>query len=242
MATAPRYVMSTNDPASPIYSEGCTTLFGSSFVHLADYGIAARAAISGTGKTWNVDAFYGGAAPYNFYGDDYPSLFLTDDALLSVVGFDPALNSGVNAPIPTPAQPNALLAPYWADFKVVYDETAGTGVRIAGAGGGALMIVEYDGLQRNDGQPGSFDVQALVMRAVDFDFPEIVFAYDNITGTLPAGVIGVENNSGTAGLAYTEAPQDGLLICYDWTADRVELTYQAAVSYTHLTLPTSDLV
>ncbi len=229
LATAPRYVMSDNNPASPHYSPNCTTPFGNGFLHLAEFGIEARSAISGTGKTWNVDAFFGGEEPYAFYGDTYPSLFLTDDALLSVVGYDGALNSGVNAPIPTAALPNALLAPYWADFKVVYDQVEGTGVRIAGAGGGALMVVEYDGLQRNDGQPGSFDVQAWVMRSVDFDYPEIVFAYDNITGTLPAGVIGIEDRLGATGIPYTDTISNNLLICYNWAPEQVELTYAVDV-------------
>lgn len=229
IATAPRYVMSDNNPASPHYSPNCTTPFGDSFLHLADFGIAARSAISGTGKSWNVDAFFGGDQPYEFYGDAYPALFLTDDALLSVVGYEAALNSGVNAPIPTAALPNALLAPYWADFKVVYDQPAGAGVRIAGAGGGALMVVEYDGLQRNDGQPGSLDVQAWVMRSVDHDYPEIVFAYDNITGTLPAGVIGIEDRLGATGIPYTGAISNNLLICYDWAPEQVNLTYAVDV-------------
>ncbi|HHY53961.1 MAG TPA: trypsin-like serine protease [Chloroflexi bacterium] len=229
IATAPRYVMSDNNPASQHYSPQCTTPFGASFLHLADFGIEARSAISGTGRSWNVDAFFGGEQPYEFYGDAYPALFLTDDALLSVVGYDAALNSGVNAPIPTPALPNALLAPYWADFKVVYNQPAGAGVRIAGADGGALMVVEYDGLQRNDGQPGSFDVQTWVMRAVDPDYPEIVFAYDNITGTLPAGVIGIEDRLGASGIPYTDAISNNLLICYDWAPDQIELTYAVDV-------------
>jgi len=230
VANAPRYVMSTNDPDRADYSPFCGTPFSNEFLHLGDFGIPLLSAVDGNAKTWNVDSFFGGSEPYSFFGDHYPSLSLTDDGLLSVMGFDPALNSGVNAPIPTAAAPNALLAPAWADFKIVYDEEAQTGVRIAGAFGGNLMFVEYNGLQRNDGQPGSLDLQAAVWRDALPFFPEIVFSYDNLTGTLPALVIGVENNNGTDGVAFDDEISDNLLICFDWTADEVELAYAVQVN------------
>lgn len=228
--TTPRYVMSTNDPDRADYSPACGTPFGNQFLHLGDFGIPLRPTIEGDAKTWNVDSFFGSLDPYAFFGASFPSLWLTDDGLLSVDGFDPALNSGVNAPIPTAAAPNALLAPGWANFKIVYDEEAGSGVRIAGAGGGALMFIEYSGLQNNEGPEGALDMQAAIWRAVTPDYPEIVFSYDRIAGTLPDMVIGVENLDGTEGVAYTDDITDNLLICFDWTADEVELTYRVQVA------------
>ena len=230
VVNAPRYVMSTNDPERDDYSPACGTPFGNQFLHLGDFDIPLRPAVDGNGKTWNVDAFFDGAEPYTFFGDNYPSLSFTDDGLLSVLGFDPALNSGVNAPIPTSAAPNALLAPGWADFKIVYDEEAGTGVRIAGAGGGALMFIEYNGLQNNEGAAGALDMQAAVWRVVTPDYPEIVFSYDRIAGALPTMVIGLESVDGTEGVAYTDGIRDNLLICFDWTADEIDLTYRVQVN------------
>lgn len=230
VVNTPRYVMSTNDPERDDYSPACRTPFGNQFLHLGDFNVPLRPAVDGDGKTWNVDAFFGGAEPYTFFGDNYPSLSFTDDGLLSVLGFDRALNSGVNAPIPTQATPNALLAPGWADFKIVYDEEAGTGVRIAGAGGGALMFVEYNGLQNNEGAAGALDMQAAVWRVATPDYPEIVFAYDRIAGALPNMVIGVESADGTEGVAYTDGIRDNLLICFDWTADEIDLTYRVQVN------------
>jgi uncharacterized repeat protein (TIGR01451 family) len=226
--TAPRYVQSNNDPASPNYSPFCDSPFGG-YVHLEDFGIELQPSVDGNGRTWNIDSFYGGVTPYSFFGVEYPSLYFTDDAVLSVIGFDSHLNSGVNAPIPTAALPNNLIAPLWGDFKVVYDEDAGTGVRIAGAGGGALMFLEYEGLQSATGQ-GSINVEAIIARAVDPFSPEIVFAYDRAAGALPATVTGVENATGTAGAAYTgPVGADNQLICYDWTADEVVLQYSTRV-------------
>jgi uncharacterized repeat protein (TIGR01451 family) len=225
-----RYVMSTNDPERDDYSPACRTPFGNQFLHLSDFDIPLRPTVDGNGKTWNVDAFFGGSEPYTFFGDNYSLLSFTDDGLLSVLGFDPALNSGVNALIPTPAAPNALLAPGWADFKIVYDEDEGTGVRIAGAGGGVLMFIEYNGLQNNEGAEGALDMQAAVWRVVTPDYPEIVFSYDRIAGALPNMVIGVESVDGAEGVAYTDGIRDNLLICFDWTADEVDLTYSVQVN------------
>ncbi|MFN8465391.1 MAG: trypsin-like serine protease [Caldilineaceae bacterium] len=231
VVTAPRYVQSTNDPTSPLFSSACKTPFGG-YVHLEDFGIPLQSAVEGDGRTWAIDAFYGGTDPYSFFGGRYPQLYFSDDAALSVVGLDPHLNSGVNAPIPSPALPNNLLAPLWGNFKVVYDEAAGTGVRIAGAGNGALMFLEYDGLQSaaGSGAGGSIDVEAIVSRAVDPFGPEIIFAYDRAAGTLPPTVTGLENATGTSGVAYDDpVGADGHLICYDWTADELVLTYGAQV-------------
>lgn len=229
VATAPRYVMSTNDPDRADYSPACATILGNTYVSLSEFGIPLLPGVEGNGKRWNVDDFFGGLGPYTFFGQDHPALFFTDDGLLSVAGFDPALTSGINAPIPSPAAPNGLLAPAWADFKIVYDEGAGTGVRVAGAYGGLVMFVEYNGLQRNDAQPGSLDVQAQIWRALDPFFPEIVFAYANITGTLPATVTGLENLDGSQGISFTDALSDGLLICFDWTVEELTLTYRTQV-------------
>ena len=228
VVTAPRYVQSTNDPASPLFSAACDSLFGG-YVHLEDHGIPLQPAVDGDGHTWAIDSFYGGTDPYSFFGKQYSQLYFTDDAVLSVVGFDPNLNSGVNAPIPTPALPNNLLAPFWGDFKIVYDEQAGTGVRIAGAYSGAVMFLEYDGLQSAK-TAGSINVEAMVSRDVNPFGPEIIFAFDHAAGTLPGTVTGLENATGTEGAAWDDpVGADNQLICYDWTADEIVLEYSTKV-------------
>lgn len=229
VATTPRYIMSTNDPNRADYSPACATILGDAYVSLGEVGIPLLPGVEGNGKRWNVDDFFGGAGPYAFFGQNHPALFFTDDGVLSVVGFDPALTAGVNAPIPTPAAPNGLIAPAWADFKIVYDENAGAGVRVAGAYGGALMVVEYNRLQRNDAQPGSLDMQVHMWREVLPDFPEIVFAYNNITTALPSTVTGLENLAGSQGISFTDALRNGLLICFDWTVEEITLTYRTQV-------------
>ncbi len=226
--TAPHYVQSTNDPESPLYSPSCDTPFGG-YIHLEDFGIPLQPQVEGDGRTWNIDSFYEGGMPYSFFGKSYPQLFFTDDGLLSVAGMDPHLNSGANAPIPTAALPNGLLAPVWGAFKIVYDKATGSGVRIAGMGGGQVMFLEYDGLQ-SAATPGSINVEAIIRRQVDPDAPEITFAFDGATGVLPATVTGLENATGTAGIAY-DGPvgASGQVICYEWTADQVELTFSATI-------------
>jgi uncharacterized repeat protein (TIGR01451 family) len=226
--TQPRYVMSTNDPASPLYDEGCATPFGSTYLPLATVGYPLWPAANGDGQTWHVDEVLGYTDWFLFDGAGHPRLYFTDDALLSVIGFDERLNSGINTPIPSPALPNYLIAPYWADFEVVYDPEAQTGVRVGSAFDGALVVVDYNGLQRVDGFPGSLDVQALIWRRISAAYPEIVFAYNNINAP-PPGVIGIEDGTGSEGLAYTGEIHDNLLICFNWQADQVELAYAVQV-------------
>jgi uncharacterized repeat protein (TIGR01451 family) len=231
VATAPHYVPTSSDPQSSIYSPLCMTPFGGGYAHLEDYDAPLEPTVNGNARTWNVDSFFGlRDEQYSFYGEKYPRLFFTDDAVLSVLGHDSHLNTGVNAPIPTAALPNNLIAPLWGDFKVVYDEAQGTGVRLGTMGNGEIMIVEYDGLQ-SVGTKGSINVEAFISRSVNPFAPEIVFAYERARGVLPKTVTGLENATGTQGVAHKgQAGGDGLVLCYDWKADEIMLDYSTKVT------------
>ncbi len=120
----------------------CDTGFGG-YVDLEGFGIGVREGIDGDSFVLNIDDFYGGDDPYFFYGSSYDAVYVTADGFLTVdenVGATP----GANTDMPDAAAPNGLMAPFWRDLVVTYDADANTGVSIAGAGGGELMIVEWD--------------------------------------------------------------------------------------------------
>ena len=67
---------------------------------------------------------------------------------------------------------------------------------------GAVSIIEYDGLEPffDGGTPDPIgDMEVVIYNDVDPDFPEIIFAYDNLDmAALPAeATIGTENRDGT---------------------------------------------
>jgi uncharacterized repeat protein (TIGR01451 family) len=229
-------------PGDPYYEvtdsisePNCDTGFGG-YADLEGFGINAQAAISGDTSAWIVDA---GAIPFNFYGDDYASIYLTDDGF---VGFDIDNNwvispePWVNQDIPDPVLPNALAAILWQDMEIVYDLATNKGVSIAVATSGSFHIIEYDDVQIFGDPTSTYDFEVVYYHQVD-DTPyyyEIVFAYDNLVGDIDASTIGLENYLGTdaATYAYNDASfTDGHMICFDYVVPSTThtITFQVTV-------------
>ncbi|MCP4345660.1 MAG: S8 family serine peptidase [Desulfobacterales bacterium] len=206
---------------------------GDLYLNLEDYGYLAEPDISGNGIAISFEEYNPGD-PVNFFGEDYPDgLYITDDGFITldpVTGDDP----GANTDIPDPAVPNNIIAPLWRDLEIVYDQEANRGVTMYGSD--EFMIIEYDDVE--PAPAGStderFDFQIQMTRTIDDSAGayEIVFAYDNLNGSLSPGTIGVENADGTKGVAfaYNDAEfEDGFSICFDCD-NAIDITYQATVN------------
>lgn len=225
-----RYVMTTSDN-----NPSCDTGFGG-YVDLEQIGISARSEISGNQVNFRFDDIYGGTTPVNFFGIDYPDgLHFTDDGF-AFLPADLGVTPGANTDIPNPAPPNNLIAPLWRDLAVVYDAATNRGMTVAGEGE-RLMALEYDDVE--PAPVGSsaerFDFEVIMLRQPDDTpgKPEIVFAYNNITGTVSPATIGLENAAGSAGVkfAYNNAQlHNGLMICFDWAAPLQQITYAVQIN------------
>ena len=235
MALEPTYIASTS-ASDPM----CDTPFGG-YVDLESLaGFTTNPAISG--DTVAFTAFSTGT-PFNFYGQDYTGMSFTDDGFAI---FDVG-NNWFGTPwfaqtVPDPAGPNNLAAMLWQDMEIFYDAATNSGVTLASAAGGELVIVEYDNIQFFGGSADEFDFQILMWRTVS-DAPgeyEIFFAYDNLNGTLDGPLtVGVENATGTDGVAVVNNASaagvisNGTIVCLDAVApssDPVTITYQATVA------------
>jgi uncharacterized repeat protein (TIGR01451 family) len=159
------------------------------------------------------------------------------------LGFD-ALDNWVPAPepwtnqnLPDPELPNSVIAPFWKDLELFYTEPpTNTGVSTA-TNGPNMILVEYDDIQPYGGSATEhYDFEVVMLRtpvAGSGEY-EIVFAYDNIVGTVDDVTVGLENASGTeaALYAYNEANSitDGFNVCFDYVGpDPVYITYQVTV-------------
>ena len=225
-ANGNRYVMTTSadDPM-------CDTGFGG-YVDLEQFAIYPNSLVAG--DSFVFTAF--DDEPIVFYGIEKTDGFnFTDDGF----GFFDSIQGDApwqNQDIPAQDEPNDMAAIFWRDLEIVYDSANNRGVSLAVAGSD-LFVIEYD-----DAEPypaGSttdrFDFEMVMYRQVD-DTPgayEIVFAYDNMTGDVGTGTVGVENIDGTKGNRYlyddgTSANlYDGLAVCFDWVkAEPVVVTYQ----------------
>ncbi|CAG0937255.1 partial Minor extracellular protease vpr, partial [Thermoflexales bacterium] len=222
-----RYRMSTNRQDS-----ACDTGFGG-YANLADYGLKPRSTLSGDNIVRHVDEFYGGSIPFQFFGTDYSSLYFTDNGYLVSATSSPT-NTGANVAIPNPAIPNNLVAGLWRDFEVVYSETNNYGITVAGAGGGNLVLVEYDNIYpKGSSITNSLDLEVIFRRQPSDTAGnyEVVFAYANVNLPDQVGTIGLENAAGSAGnsFAFNDVQNlEGLVICFDWTNGE-KITYAAHV-------------
>ncbi len=214
----------------------CDTGFGG-YVNLEDFGIYTQDTVVGDTVAFG---FFGTGDPINFYGVDYQGMLITDDGFAI---FDPAENYAGEPwtvqVIPNPDKPSNLAAMLWQDMEIVYDEALNHGVSAATAGPN-VMVVEYDDIQLFEDPANTYDFEIVMTRAVD-DSPgayEIVFAYDNLTGTLDGPLtIGVENAAGDNAIAFenngnaTGNLTNDTMICFDSVVPQsdVTITYQVTV-------------
>ncbi len=209
----------------------CDTGFGG-YVNLAAFGISPRSTIAGNNKAWKA---FTGQNPIQFYGVNQTGIGFTDNGFL-YFGEAPSTPWPANTNIPNAANPNNIAPIFQNDMEIIY--AAGTrGVSLANAGPDT-SIIEYDDMQIAGGGTGRFDFEAIINSTID-NSPgayELVFAYDNLSGTLPVSVsVGMENADASLGTQYLYgAPSgvitNGLMICYDYMSFSPQvITYKVTV-------------
>ncbi|MGB3713817.1 MAG: S8 family serine peptidase [Candidatus Promineifilaceae bacterium] len=208
------------------------------YVDLEQYGILTQSGISGDSTTWSVD-FSGGE--FIFFGQySGETTYFTDDGFAF---YDPS-TAGTTPwdymPIPTASDPNNMMAILWNDFVIVYDAQLNRGVSLANLTSGGIpsaAIIEYDDVEPwpAGGSSERFDFEVLMRYDEDPGWYETVFAYDNISGTVGLGTIGLENLLGDAGVQYAYddiSVVDGMAVCFDLVpvvVTEAVITFQATV-------------
>jgi len=137
-----------------------------------------------------------------------------------------------NQNLPDPTQPNGILSPWWWDMEIVYDYELNKGVTAEyWTGENPAWLVEFDDIEDwyYDSINMDFEIFAWLEPDHAIGYPDIVFAYDNVTGNwfdpdldginIPDGSIGLENVDGTIGYTHTYnslMPQSGEIVCFDY--------------------------
>jgi len=193
-------------------------------VNLADFGILPDPTFAGD---TTFGTFFSGQNPIEFYGSPRSNGFTVSDDGFGFFDSTPGPSPWVNQFLPDPTEPNDLLAPLWSDWVINYDIT---GARIRGVtaatAGPDVSIIEWDGMEffPGDGSnPIAADFEVVMFSAPDPDFPEFVFAYDNVDidfidllQSIGFFTVGVENQDGTAGTEYGGTIRDGQIVCLDY--------------------------
>ena len=209
------YLVSDNlsDPA-------CQTPLGG-YINLQDLGYTPIAGLAGDSVTHTFEAAIG----TDFYGASaaQPAIF-SDDGIIIMgeVGLPPSYN---NQNLPDPAKPNGLLAPFWRDMRVVYDDVNNKGVSIA-------QFDDYWVLEVDDSEDFFYATHKLDYEVITYyeadltgTRPDFIIAFDNVVGDWnatyggePRGTVGVENFAGDRGTTYAYNdwhPVSGRVVCLD---------------------------
>lgn len=141
-----------------------------------------------------------------------------------------------NTSLPNINKPNGLLSLWWRDMLIDYDKDLNKGVTTKYFTD--AFLVEFDDIEDFWlGYTMDFEVFTFQTPDPDFGWPDIIFAYDNIsTGWNADGTIGIENADGSIGYTYaydSGVPQSGDMVCFDYYEvgrDPVVITFAATVN------------
>lgn len=250
------WTTSDDDPACAV---PLSTLDGKpdAYLDLAAFGILADASISGDTQVfaWSLS---GDPANITYFGQPMPNtLYFTDDGFLAFDDPTGYPSPWFNRPIPWPDDVNNVLALFWHDFVIQYDAANNYGVSLANLTSGGIPVahlIEYDDVYEWGAITQTLDMQIFIERDPYAGPYDIIFAYDNISMTMPNwGTVGIENGDGTVGVApfpYDDINlHDGMAICFDMQplAQQATLTYQVTVDdgatpgvYTNTVTSTTD--
>jgi hypothetical protein len=157
----------SDEPDGPVYE----------WVNIANQGVSPGS---------DDDANYGPFAlgfPFSFYGIDYDSVRICSNGFLSFT----SSNTGfVNQGIPTPAEPNTMIAVAWDDLLLWPD-----GLRYYADAANQRFIVSWD---------YTWPEPWYLFEVILTSDGSIVFQYSYVSGGSSSCTIGIENQSGTDGL------------------------------------------
>ncbi|WP_416900842.1 carboxypeptidase regulatory-like domain-containing protein [Micromonospora echinospora] len=136
---------------------------------------------------------------FPFYGASYRSAWVDTNGLLSFTdpgGSHPYTGGGQ---LPAPADPNAVVAPFWDDLVV--DAAASVRTATVGTGSGQRFVVEWRNVHRkgNTAQRLSFEVLLAPDGTVTTNYDQL----DNAAERGDHALVGIEAPAGEDGLSYS---------------------------------------
>jgi uncharacterized repeat protein (TIGR01451 family) len=234
------YIASTpeNNP------EFCDTPFGGYLDLKTAYGVNPSTTIKGDSYLWQYTSLGVGT---QYYGETIPTKpTFTSDGYFYMYPYGGSADwwNWVNQEFPDPTVPNGIVAPWMRDMYIIAE--AGTkGVTAVSFSAGALWMVEFDNIE-DYYTDAAMDFEVIVWRELDpsIGWPDIVIAYDNVTGDWdaagpgPWGSVGLENITGTVGTTFAYdnwTPSSGDIVCLDYAvagAEPVVITFDVTVDDT----------
>ncbi|MFI6878086.1 S8 family serine peptidase [Streptomyces sp. NPDC050400] len=133
--------------------------------------------------------------PVKLYGVSYTSTSVTTNGLLNFL--QPRLGDYANVALPSAAQPNGVVAPYWDDL--VLDGKSSVQTATTGSKGSRSFAIVWNKAQLLDGSGGRVTFEAVFSEATG----AVTFQYQSVPGNGSGATVGIENQAGTDALQYS---------------------------------------
>jgi len=160
--------------------------------------------ITGDDRTGLVDIGF----PFKFYEQTWSRVYVSTNGIL-VFGQD---NHGCcgGFPIPLPATPNNVIAPFWADLTVGGSYNPGAiYTRSGGTAPNRYFVVEwYKATQCCSSNATDYKTFEVIL----YESGDIRVQYQSMTGDLSRGSVGIEDDTGVDGLQYNKTISGSMAI------------------------------
>ncbi|MFD7201925.1 S8 family serine peptidase [Streptomyces sp. NPDC059893] len=133
--------------------------------------------------------------PVSFYGVKYSSAAVTTDGLINFLS--PRIGDYENEALPTEAQPNGIVAPFWDDLTL--DKKSSVQTATTGKTGSRKFAVVWNNVLFADGSGNRATFEAVFDEATG----AITFQYQSVAGKGASATVGIENQAGTDALQYS---------------------------------------
>ncbi|MET7521613.1 S8 family serine peptidase [Streptomyces sp900116325] len=133
--------------------------------------------------------------PVKLYGVSYTSTSITTNGLLNFL--QPRLGDYTNLTLPSAAQPNGVVAPFWDDL--VLDSKSSVQTATTGSKGSRTFAIVWNKAQLLDGSGARVTFEAVFSEATG----AVTFQYQSVPGNGSGATVGIENQAGTDALQYS---------------------------------------
>ncbi|MEV6699777.1 S8 family serine peptidase [Streptomyces sp. NPDC051453] len=133
--------------------------------------------------------------PVKLYGVSYTSTSVTTNGLLNFL--QPRLGDYTNLALPSAAQPNGIVAPFWDDL--ILDGKSSVQTATTGSKGSRSFAIVWNKAQLADGSGDRVTFEAVFSEATG----AVTFQYQSVPGKGSGATVGIENQAGTDALQYS---------------------------------------
>ena len=172
------------------------------------------------------------------FGREFATGIIIRDDGLAYLGDNGPANPWVNRDLTNEPGVEALLAPFWRDWRIVYEENQ-RGVSFFSLTSNDVpvaSVVDWKGVEDYSDSGIRADFQFVIRNEPSVTDHDIIFAMNNLQVPDTVGTVGISGHEGASWRrhAFNDAAigelEDGMAICFNWVADISEPAFEPDVT------------